>query len=71
VQERKEVLARLNDPKDFVAKARYGLPDYSLTSTSVKIFDTYGEVTWFIPVARISEGTQEKFTHEYKTFMPI
>ncbi|KAL2782359.1 FAD binding domain-containing protein [Aspergillus keveii] len=67
VQERKEVLARLNDPTDFVAKARYGLPDYTLTSTSAKIFDTYGEVTWFISVTRIPEWAQEKFTHEYKT----
>lgn len=67
IVERKETFAKLNNPKDFVNVVRIGLPDFSLTSTSDKIFDTYGEVTWFISVTRIPEWIEEKFQYEYKT----
>ncbi|KAJ5389285.1 uncharacterized protein N7496_000353, partial [Penicillium cataractarum] len=66
IKERKEAFARLRDPKDFVGKTQIGLPDFCLSSTSDKFFDTYGEVTWFISVTRIPEWTQEMFVHEYK-----
>lgn len=66
VKEREETFAKLKDPKDFITKARVGLADFSLSSTSDNFFDTHGEVTWFISVTRIPEWTQELFEHEYK-----
>ncbi|KAH8591631.1 FAD binding domain-containing protein [Bisporella sp. PMI_857] len=66
IEERAHALAQLNNPKDFINMARIGLADFSLTSTSDKIFDTSGEVTWFISVTRIPDWTEEKFRHEYK-----
>jgi hypothetical protein len=67
VAERTETFARLNDPKDFPSALRIGLPDFGLTSTSDKIFDTTSEVTWFISVTKISEWPEDRFQHEYKT----
>jgi hypothetical protein len=66
VKEREETFAQLTDPNDFISKTQIGLPDFCLTSTSERFFDTRGEVTWFISVTRIPEWTQEKFVHEYK-----
>lgn len=66
VKEREETFAKLRDPSDFISSMRIGLGDFCLTSTSDKLFDTRGEVTWFISVTRIPEWTQEKFLHEYK-----
>ncbi|KAJ5547319.1 hypothetical protein N7494_004904, partial [Penicillium frequentans] len=66
VKEREETFAKLGDPDDFISKMQIGLPDFCLTSTSDKIFDTRGEVRWFISVTRIPEWTQERFVHEYK-----
>ncbi|KAL2824971.1 FAD binding domain-containing protein [Aspergillus pseudoustus] len=66
VKERGEVLARLKEPLDFITKSRIGLPDFSLTSTSDKFFDTCGEVTWFISVTRIPGWTEEEFRYQYK-----
>jgi hypothetical protein len=66
VKEREETFAKLRDPNDLISKIRIGLPDFCLTSTSDRIFDTRGEVTWFISVTRIPEWTQQKFVHEYK-----
>ncbi|KAL4821924.1 FAD binding domain-containing protein [Aspergillus spinulosporus] len=66
IQEREDVFARLRDPQDFITRSQFGLPDFCLTSTSDKYFDTYGEVTWFISVTQIPEWTRERFKHEYK-----
>ena len=67
VEERKQTFSSLNDPKDFINIVRIGLPDFGLTTTSDKIFDTSSEVTWFITVTKIPEWTEERFHHEYKT----
>lgn len=67
VKERAEVFAQLNDPKNFMTPTKIGLPDFSITSTSDRIFDTQAEVTWFISVKKIPDWSTEKFTHEYKT----
>lgn len=66
VKEREETFAKLKDPKDVITKSRMGLADFCLTTTSDRIFDTRGEVTWFVSVTRIPHWTEEKFRHEYK-----
>ncbi|KAM0124003.1 hypothetical protein ACHAO1_011165 [Botrytis cinerea] len=66
-KQREEEFAHINNPKDFINTIRLGLPDFALTSTSDRIFDTQSEVTWFISVSKIPEWTDEKFVHEYKT----
>lgn len=66
VKEREQTFAKLNDPKDVISKSQIGLADFCLTSTSDRIFDTRGEVTWFVSVTRIPDWTDEKFRHEYK-----
>ncbi|CEJ60599.1 hypothetical protein PMG11_09168 [Penicillium brasilianum] len=66
VKEREETFAKLKDPKDVITASQTGLPDFCLTTTSDKIFDTRGEVTWFVSVTRIPDWTEEKFRHEYE-----
>lgn len=66
MKERGYVFAGLKDPHDIITKSQIGLPDFCLTSTSDKYFDTQGEVTWFISVTRIPDWTREEFEHEYK-----
>ncbi|KAF7898444.1 hypothetical protein EAF00_004890 [Botryotinia globosa] len=66
-KQREEEFAHINNPKDFVNTIRIGPPDFALTSTSDRIFDTQSEVTWFISVSKIPEWIDEKFVREYKT----